>query len=237
MSAVIDGTATPTELLVSTASDASTARALEQIVPNVEPARLRVTDLHPLPASDPQGLATFYVVIAATILGFVTMFQLRANLNQVTLRQWLAVVAVLSMLGGATLSLVAGPVLDALNPPFLQIWALLALQIAIAALFNSTMLVLIGRWAIIPTWTLFIVFGNTSSGGAVAAPLLPEPFASLNHALPTGATVSAIHAATYFPGHQHILPVLVLIVWLILTFTALLAFARILNRSPVSNTE
>jgi hypothetical protein len=28
------------------------------------------------------------------------------------------------------------------------------------------MLVVIGRWALVPTWLLFIVLGNTSSGGA-----------------------------------------------------------------------
>jgi hypothetical protein len=40
------------------------------------------------------------------------------------------------------------------------------------------MVVLIGRRAIVPTWLLFVVLGNSSSGGAVAPPLLPAPFAS-----------------------------------------------------------
>ena len=37
---------------------------------------------------------------------------------------------------------------------------------------NSAMLVLMHRWAIIPTWIVFILLGNTSSGGAVSASLL-----------------------------------------------------------------
>lgn len=233
VSGVLDAGSNPPRLLVSSASDASTARILEQIATNVEPAGVRVADLYPLPPSDPQGLATFYVVIAATILGFVTMFQLRANLTKVTLRQWLSLTAVLSTFGGIALSLAVGPVLGALHPPFVQLWLLLCVQIAIAALFNSTMLVLIGRWAIIPTWTLFIVLGNTSSGGAVSAVLLPEPFAFLNHALPTGATVSAIHAITYFPDHQRALPVVVLVIWFVLTLAALVISVRLSGRSPL----
>ncbi|MGZ6780794.1 MAG: DUF3533 domain-containing protein, partial [Mycobacterium sp.] len=109
---------------------------------------------------------------------------------------------------------------------------LVSLQIAVAALFNSTMLVLIHRWAIIPTWLMFILLGNTSSGGAVSASLLPQPFRFLNHALPSGATVSAIHSAAYFPHNQRWLPYLVLAVWLLVLLTALIAFSRRLGRSP-----
>jgi hypothetical protein len=94
------------------------------------------------------------------------------------------------------------------------------------------MLVLMHRWAIIPTWGVFILLGNTSSGGAVSASLLPQPFAFLNHALPSGATVSAIHSATYFPSDQRTLPFVVLGVWLVATLIALIASSRALQRSP-----
>lgn len=79
---------------------------------------------------------------------------------------------------------------------------------------------------------MFILLGNTSSGGAVSASLLPQPFALLNHALPSGASVSAIHTATYFPHNQRVLPFVVLLVWFSLTLTALVISSRALNRSP-----
>ncbi|OFJ50950.1 DUF3533 domain-containing protein [Mycolicibacterium grossiae] len=233
VTAVIDAGATPPELLVSSASDPSSSRALTQLVQAApEPYRLRVVDLHPLPPEDPAGLATFYAVIAATILGFVTMFQLRANVKTLTLGKWLVCVAVLTVVGGLALALIAGPVLHALGAPLPMLWLLLSLQIAVAALFNSTMLILVHRWAIIPTWLTFILLGNTSSGGAVSASLLPQPFAFLNHALPSGATVSALHSATYFPDHQRILPFLVLGGWLAVTFTVLVVVSRRLGTSP-----
>ncbi|MCX2929509.1 DUF3533 domain-containing protein [Mycobacterium sp. CVI_P3] len=233
ITAAIDATAAPPELLLSSASDPSGARALIQL-DQTQPGRfiLPVVDLHPLPPSDPMGMATFYLVIAATILGFITMFQLRANVKGLSLRTWLACVAILAVVGGAALAVVTGPVLGALSTPFGQLWLLISMQIGTAALFNSTMLVLIHRWAIIPTWLLFILLGNTSSGGAVSASLLPQPFAFFNHALPSGATVSAIHAATYFPDSQRTLPYLILGLWLVGSLTALLISSRALHRTP-----
>jgi hypothetical protein len=232
VSAVIDTTTTPPQLLVSSASDPSSARVLTQLDQTAGQQRLPIVDLHPLPPSDPAGLATFYVVIAATILGFVTMFQLRANVKTLTLPRWLACVLTLAILGGAALSAVAGPLLGALRTGFLELWLLISLQVAIAALFNSTMLVLVHRWAIIPTWCVFILLGNTSSGGAVSASLLPQPFAFLNHALPSGAAVSAIHSATYFPHSQRALPFVVLGVWLAALLAALVISSVRLHRSP-----
>ena len=233
ITAAIDATATPPELLLSSASDPSGARALIQL-DQTQPGQfiLPIVDLHPLPPSDPAGLATFYLVIAATILGFITMFQLRANIKTLSLRRWLVCLVVLAVVGGAALAVVTGPVLGALSTPFPQLWLLTSVQIAIAALFNSAMLVLIHRWAIIPTWLVFILLGNTSSGGAVSAALLPQPFAFFNHALPSGATVSAIHAATYFPDNQRLLPFVVLGVWLVASLVVLIVSSRALHRSP-----
>ncbi len=232
VTAVIDTTAAPPELLISSASDPSSARVLTQMdQAGGEPA-LKIVDLHPLPAADPAGLATFYLVIAATILGFVTMFQLRANVKTLTLGRWLGCLAVLAVVGGATLAAVAGPVLGALSTPFPVLWALVSVQIGVAAMFNSAMLVMIHRWAIIPTWLVFILLGNTSSGGAVSATLLPQPFSFLNHALPSGAAVSAVHSATYFPDHQRPGPYLVLAVWLVASAVVLVVASHRLKRSP-----
>jgi hypothetical protein len=162
------------------------------------------------------------------------MFQLRANVKTLSLRRWLVCLVVLAVVGGAALASVTGPVLGALSTRFLQLWLLTSVQIAVAALFNSAMLVLIHRWAIIPTWLVFILLGNTSSGGAVSASLLPQPFAFFNHALPSGATVSAIHAATYFPDNQRLLPFVVLGVWLVGSLAALIVASRALHRSPAA---
>ncbi|MGE5696492.1 MAG: DUF3533 domain-containing protein [Candidatus Sericytochromatia bacterium] len=167
--AVIDASATPPQLLVSSASDPSSARALTQLDQSTPGNyRIPIVDPHPLPPTDPAGLATFYVIIAATLLGFVTMFQLRANVKTLTLSRWLACVSALVV-------------------------------------------------------------------GAVSASLLPQPFAFLNHALPSRAAVSAIHSAAYFPHNQRALPFVVLGIWLAVTLGALLVSSRLLRRSPAQS--
>lgn len=92
--------------------------------------------------------------------------------------------------------------MGALAGPLPELWLGFGAELAVAALTCSLMLVLVGRWAIIPTWLLFVVLGNTSSGGAVAPPLLPPFYAFVGWFLPPGATVDIIRGAVYFRHQQ-----------------------------------
>jgi hypothetical protein len=222
-------------LLVASAAGISVARVLVQAAQAV-PARaggpVQIVDLHPLPPTDPQGLASFYATLAATILGFVTMFQLRANAEGLSLRVWLVCIVVLAFVGGLVLALITDPLLQALRGPFPELWAALAAEVAAAALFNSAMLTLIGKWAIIPTWGLFIAIGNAASGGAVAPPLLPAFYRFVGRFLPNGATVETIRNAVYFTDHQHLEPILVEAAWITSSFVLLLIAAERRGRTP-----
>src|SRR5580704_19558631 len=85
-------------VLISSASGYSVARVLEMAAEQIEletGLRLYIVDLHLLPPTDPQGLVSFYVTLASSILGFVTMFQLRANAPGLKFRGWLAAIAAL----------------------------------------------------------------------------------------------------------------------------------------------
>jgi len=222
-------------VLVSSASSYSVARVLELAAEQLEletGLRLYIIDRHQLPPTDPQGLVSFYVTLASSILGFVTMFQLRANAPGLKFRDWLAAIAVLAIAGGLVLAVVVDPLIGALHGPFPELWLALAAEVAVAALLCSTMLVLVGRWAIIPTWTLFVILGNTSSGGAVAQPLLPPFYAFIGRFLPPGTTVSIVRTAVYFRRDQHLGPFIVQAVWLVGTLAALLISARRLGRGP-----
>jgi hypothetical protein len=222
-------------LLVASAAGSSVARLLELTAVQVSQRLdipIEIVDARPLPASDPQGLASFYATLGATIVGFITMLQLRANAPQLRLRAWLAAVAAIAVVGGLMLTLVTEPVLGALHGPFAELWGGLTTQIAVAALFCSTMLVLVGRWAIIPTWLVFVVLGNASSGGAVAPVLLPPAYAFIGRFLPTGATVDIIHSAVYFRDSQHVEPFVVQATWLACGLAALLLSVRLLHRQP-----
>ena len=60
---------------------------------------------------------------------------------------------------------------------------------------------------------LFIVFGNTSSGGAVPRPLLDGFFSALNPVLPQGAALSALRGVQYFGGRGSGTGLLCLTIW------------------------
>jgi hypothetical protein len=231
--AVLDGAGHSPTLYVCSACGASVSNVIVRVVRDIAPSMpVRIVDLRPLPVSDPQGLTTFYLTISATVMGFVTMFQVRANIHGIRLREWLMLLSGLALGTGGVLAVIADPIIGALHGPFAEIWILLSLQCAIAALFGSLMLVLVGRWAMVPTWLLFVVLGNTSSGGAVAASLLPTPYAVIGRFLPTGATVSALHTAIYFEGHQHWQPFAVIAAWLAGVSVVLIAATRLRKRGP-----
>jgi hypothetical protein len=194
--------------------------------------RIHIVDTHPLPPSDPAGLDVFYLVIATTILGFLTVFQVRANAPGLLLRGWTVFLLSFALVASLALALLAGPVLDRLPLPVLESWGILALQVSTVAAFASTMAVLIGPWAIVPTYLLFMVLGNTSSGGAVAPPLLPHLLAFLSQWLPSGAAVAALRNASYFHSAQQVRPVAVLAVWAIATLAAMVTVSHRRRASP-----
>ena len=222
-------------VLLSSASGPSVARVLSTSLPQTASragAVLTETDLHPLPSQDPSGLAAFYLTIGATILGFVTTFQLRANARPMPLPPWLAFTGGLAILGSLVLIAVVKGVLHALPVPFFDGWGVVALQMLTATAVASLMATLIGRWAIIPTWLIFVVLGNTSSGGAVSPALLPEPYRFLSRALPSGATVSLLRTTAYFPGASRLEPMLVLSGWAVAAVGGLVIAGRLLGRGP-----
>ena len=225
----------PVALEISTASGSSVARVLAGAYPlAAQQAGVQVTlsDLHPLPLTDPSGLGIFYLVIGATILGFLTTFQLRANAGPLPLVPWLAFTGAMVGLGSLALITLVAHVLGVVPLPLPESWGLLALQMATASTFAASMSVLIGKWALLPTWLLFVVLGNTSSGGAVAPALLPQPFAVLSRVLPSGATVSALRSAAYFPQAQRTEPVLVLAGWALACLALLVVTCLARGRSP-----
>jgi hypothetical protein len=221
-------TSRPT-LYLASAAGASVSRVLERIDsadPNVQ-----VVDTHPLDPGDPNGVDIFYLMLVSTIIGFITVFQVRAQAAGLPLHHWSGFVVAFAIVAALVLALVELG-LRRLEVPFAETWGILALQIVAVASFASTALVLVGRWAIVPSWLFFVVLGNSSSGGAVAPPLLPRPFAIISQWLPSGASVDALRNAVYFPSHQHVQPFAVLAGWAVLLFAVMFVASRRLGTSP-----
>jgi hypothetical protein len=214
---------TPT-LYVASAAGASVARVLERISA-VDPA-VRVVDTHPLVANDPNGVDLFYRMLVATIIGFITVFQVQALARGLLVRHRALFVLGLAVSASFALTLVAGVLLHGFAASDPEQWGIVALHVLAVASFASLMTVVAGRWAILPTWLFFVILGNSSSGGAVSPPLLPPAFAFISQWLPSGATVTALRDAIYFSGHQHVRPIAVLTFWAVALFAAWLVVAR-----------
>jgi hypothetical protein len=216
-------TARPT-LYVASAAGVSVARLLER-VSALDP-EVRVVDTHPLDPHDPSGIDIFYLMLVATIVGFLTVFQLGAHAGPLSNRQWSLSIVLLSIVASLVFTLVEGPILERIDLPVPEGWGILALQVLGVASFARLMTLLVGRWAILPTWVFFVVLGNSSSGGAVAPPLLPHPFALASQWLPSGATVTALRNAVYFNYYQQARPVLVLAAWSAVLFAGMMLASR-----------
>jgi hypothetical protein len=230
--AALDLTSERPTLYVASAAGASVARVLERISA-VDPT-VKVVDTHPLDPHDPSGVDIFYLMLVATIIGFIGVTQVRANAGGLSQRQWTVFVLLKAIVAALVFTLVEGPLLNRLDLPLLETWGILTLQLVAVASFASIMIDLLGRWGIIPTWLFFVVLGNSSSGGAVAPPLLPQPFDFVSQWLPSGATVTSLRNAVYFRDYQHARPLVVLAVWAIVLFAAMLFASRRLDLPPAT---
>jgi hypothetical protein len=226
----LDLTSARPTLYVASAAGASVARVLEKT--SAADPRVRVVDTHPLAPADPNGVDIFYLMLVGTIVGFLTVFQTRANAGGLPLRHWTGFVVAFALAASLVLTLVEGPIMHRLDIPVLEVWGILAMHILAVASFASVMTVLTGRWAILPTWLFFVVLGNSSSGGAVSPPLLPAPFAFISQWLPSGATVTSLRDAIYFPSYEHALPILVLAAWAATLFGTMLVASHRRRTSP-----
>src|SRR5207302_225902 len=92
---------------------------------------------------------------------------------------------------------------------FLTLW----LYVVAVCLAITGIAELAGPLASIVLIGLFIVFGNTSSGGAVPRPLLDGFFSALNPVLPQGAALSALRGVQYFGDHGIGTGLLCLTIW------------------------
>ena len=228
--AILDLTAVRPTLYISSAAGASVARVFERVYPG--DSRIRVVDVHRLATADPNGLDIFYTMLIATIIGFLTVFQVRANAGGLPLRHWTVFITGYAFVAAVALTLTVGPLLNRFDAPVPETWGILFLHILAVASFTSVMMVIVGRWAILPTWLFFVVLGNSASGGAVAPPLLPAPFAFLSQWLPSGATVTSLRNAVYFSNFQHARPLIVIGAWAALLLGAMVVTSHRRRTSP-----
>lgn len=233
----------PPHLYIGSASSAVAAQLIVQASTEFaakQGQQLVTTDVTPLPARDPEGLISFYLVVAAVLGGYIaavfcatatgsTRFSFRSALQHLGL-----------FLGGAVgfglgVMVIAGPLMDAVSGNF---WALAAVE---ALIFMTAAAVALGLMAafgqilgFVCAITLLILLGNSSSGGASPQVFLPGLWRALNSFLPNAAGVNAMTDIAYFPAVSLVRPLLTLAAWLV---GGLLVFLVLRPRGVASETQ
>jgi hypothetical protein len=226
-------------LFVASAANRATAIALEQTFNRIAAAQDRpavhVTDVKPLPLKDPNGTAAFYAVIAwmfggyigATLIGLIgtprSSNRKRAAARIGALAGFGIVAGILSVVMlRASFGVFSGHVVALCAIGALTIFASGAATAGIQAAAGPA-----GTGLVI---LVFVILGNSASGGPFARPLLPGVWRTIGGVLPPGASVDLTRSALFFNGARITGAILVLVVWAALgTLLALALGGRIMN--------
>jgi hypothetical protein len=227
------------QLFVASAANRATAVALEQTFNLIAAAQNRpavhVTDVKPLPPKDPNGTAAFYAVvawmfggyIAATLIGLIgsprSTSRKRAAARIAALAGFAVVSGILSVVMlRASFGVFSGHVIAMCAIGALTIFASAAATAGIQAAAGPA-----GTGLVI---LIFVILGNSASGGPFARPLLPGLWSTIGGVLPPGASVDLARSALFFGGARIAGPIIVLAVWGTLgTLLALTLGGRIMN--------
>ena len=226
-------------LFVASAANRATAVALEQTFNLIAAARhgpaVQVTDVKPLPPKDPNGTAAFYAVVAwmfggyigATLIGLIgsprSTSRQRAGARIGALAGFAIVSGILSVVMlRASFGVFTGHVVALCAIAMLTIFASGAATAGIQAAAGPA-----GTGLVI---LVFVILGNSASGGPFARPLLPWLWRTIGGVLPPGASVDLSRSALFFGGARIVGPILVLVVWAVLgTALALALGGRVMN--------
>jgi hypothetical protein len=212
-----------TEVLLAPAAGRTVALALgTKLPPAVRAATgaktpVRVSDVKPLPTTDPNGLTPFYLALGIVVASFIgaTTFALFFGIKPAGRRIWWRI------LGFGVMALVLGlgevGIVNAIGPlrghyvSLVLVGLLVGLTVGTATVALGSLLGPLGNLLAI---MFFVVLGNPASGGPYATALLPGFWRAIGPYLPAGAGTDLVRNIAYFDGNAISRPLVVLFVWL-----------------------
>jgi len=209
-------------LFVASAANRATAVALEQTFNRVAAARggpaVRVTDVKPLPLKDPNGTAAFYAVIAWVFGGYIsaTLIGLIGSARSSSRQRAAARIgafAGFAIVGGILSVVLLRASFDVFSGHVVALCAIAALTIFASGAATAGIQAAAGPAGTGLVILVFVILGNSASGGPFARPLLPGLWRTIGGVLPPGASVDLSRSALFFDGARIAGPILVLAVW------------------------
>ena len=226
-------------LFVASAANRATAVALEATFNRVAAAQrrpaVRVTDVKPLPRADPNGTSAFYAVIAWVFGGYIgaTLIGLIGSPRSSSRRRAAARIGALAgfaIVAGILSVVMLRASFDAFSGHVVALSAIGALTIFASGAATAGIQAAAGPAGTGLVILVFVILGNSASGGPFARPLLPGLWRTIGGLLPPGASVDLARSALFFDGARIAGPIVVLVVWAALgTVLALALGGRIMR--------
>jgi hypothetical protein len=209
-------------LFVASAANRATAVALEttfnRIAAASQRAAVRVTDVKPLPPKDPNGTAAFYAVIAWVFGGYIgsTLLGLLGSPRSSSTRRAagrIGAFAAFGVVAGVLSVLMLRASFGVFSGHVLALCAIGALTIFASGAATAGIQSAAGPVGTGLVILVFVILGNSASGGPFARPLLPGLWRTIGGVLPPGASVDLSRSALFFGGARIAGPILVLVAW------------------------
>lgn len=200
----------PPTLLVASAASPLVAAVLTKAFTSAAQqggSQLTITDVAPLPADDPRGVAGPYLVLGLLIGGYVgamvigRLIGMRSpSVRPLGLR--LAVLACYALVAAAAGVVLLGPVLGVLHGSALAIFATGALVAFAVGCFTAALQTLLGLVGTLLSVVTLVLIGNPAAGGGQIPPAMMSPaWGWLAHVLPNPAGMTAIRGIEFFSGN------------------------------------
>jgi hypothetical protein len=218
------------KLIVVPAAGAAGANALVTAFSAAAAAlhqKVVVVPAHPLPPGDAAGAASFFVVMALIIGGYLSSTIAMAFGGSATRHGRLATLAGAAVIGALLTDTFAGPVIGAIpTSKFLVLWGIFILVMTAVAFATSALQTVLGAAGTLVVVVVFVIFGAPASGGTVPTPYLPGFWRTLGPYLPAGAGTTVVRNTIYFDGTRIAASVVVLAAYLVVGAVAVLVIRR-----------
>ena len=220
-------------LYVASAANRATAVALGATFNRAAAAQgqpaVGVTDVKPLPSTDPNGTTPFYAVIAWMFGGYIasTLIGLIGSPRSHSRQRAAARIGALagfSIVGGILSVLLLQACFDVFSGHLVAMCVIAALTIFSSGAATAGIQAAIGPAGTGFVILVFVILGNAAAGGPFARPLLPGFWSTIGGVLPPGASVDLARSALFFDGERILGPILVLVGWAALGMVLALAY-------------
>jgi len=215
------------------------AVAMEQTFDRIAAARrgpaVRVTDVKPLPPKDSNGTAAFYAMIAWMFGGYIgsTLIGLIGSPRSTSRQRAAARIGAIAGFGivaGILSVVMLHACFGVFSGHVVALCAIAALTIFASGAATAGIQAAAGPAGTGLVILVFVILGNSASGGPFARPLLPGLWRTIGGVLPPGASVDLARSALFFDGARITGPILVLVGWAVLgTLLALALGGRIMD--------